>query len=1347
MPTDHRAALAKIKRFDQLVAYLRDEMGWPIARDSFEDVDDLFYDFTAEELGIDPKTAAKIESIKRLRPLSPRQPWGIFFIKFEPKRLPVVALRRILSQVALKKRASANSTERAAWSVNDLLFVSNYGEGDARQISFAHFSQAEARRDLPTLKVLGWDNLDTALHLDAVARELTQNLAWPDDEADIEGWRDRWRAAFTLRHREVVATSRELSIQLAKLARAIRDRIKTALAIETEAGPLTKLMTAFQQALVHDLDADGFADMYAQTIAYGLLSARIADPEKKTADDFAAHMRTNPLLRELMETFLHVGGRRGKAGGPGIDFDELGVSEVVELLDDANMEAVIRDFGDRNPQEDPVIHFYELFLKEYDAKKRVQRGVFYTPRPVVSYIVRSVDEVLRTEFGLEDGLADTATWAEMALRHKDLTIPDGVRPEQDFVQILDPATGTGTFLVEVIDTVHKTLTAKWRAQGHTERRIEALWNEYVPTHLLPRLHGYELLMAPYAIAHLKLGLKLYETGYRFGSDERARIYLTNALEPASDKQLSLDFLPALAHEAQGVNDVKRKQRFTAVIGNPPYSVNSANKNSPIDAQLAEYKKGLLGERNLKPLNDDYIKFIRFTHILLMQSGFGLLGMITNHSYTAARLFRAMRLSLLKDFRGVSFLDLRGDAGRDPTMAEDENVFDIQQGVGVSVLSLTPSNQAIARVAHKYELKGTREFKYSWLAHHSHNTTPWIIVDPQAPLYTFGEVKRDIKEEYDAFLPLNRAFVTGNVGYQTHRDDFVIGFTAEEVKSRISLFRAAAGDERLLSERFGLQSNRDWSVLQAHRALTQDVNWAARIQPTLYRPFDLRYIAYLPYLIDYDRSDLMQHLKRGNCGLLISKVFDEHEFTSVLATKWLVESKVADRTRGSHLFPLRIGATNKQLHMEIKDGNIWATNLSSEIIGSIEEALSFKVCVGDDKAIEGESISDEEVFFYIYSILNSGGYRSRYVEFLKEDFPRLPLPKRAELLLDLADLGGRLVRLHLLESSNVRGPTTTYVGPKNPKVGRVGWSDETVWLNAAATKKGQPATPGTIGFRGVPEAVWNFHIGGYQVCEKWLKDRRGRTLSDGDIAHYQKTVVAIDETIRLMREIDEVIEQYGGWPGAFALRAGDIAPAESDTDSELAPPTSDTPAPRGDQLRLANAAEPEAAPYEATDARVLGGARSDPHVIDPEDLICRVRQMFADGEERARTAAIHALARGLGDQRLDRRIQDALDAVLRAAVRRGILTNEGGTLRLFARHIEEYERGRLKEQFLGSLPGRAWIDRDEAIRGFARWMGFRRTGRSIDDTARSLINGLVRERRLERQGKLIRRLPGGAAAGP
>ena len=579
MATHDREHLANVRRFDQLVAYLRDELDWPIESGDFED---LTFDYTAEELGIDAKNAAKIEGIKRLRPLVPHQPWGIFFVKFEPKRLPVVALRRILGRVTLKKRASANASERQAWAADDLLFVSNYGEGEERRIAIAHFSTPQDGRGLPTLKVLGWDNQDTPLHLDAVAHDLKKHLAWPDDEDDADQWREQWRAAFTLGHGEVIRTSKQLAARLASLARAIRDRIGTALAVENDSGPLTKLMEAFRTALVHDLDIPGFADMYAQTIAYGLLSARITDPARSTADDLAAHMRTNPFLKELMQVFVRAGGRRG---GPGIDFDELGISEVEELLDAANMEAVIRDFGDKNPQEDPVIHFYEHFLAAYDKPQKVARGVFYTPRPVVSFIVRSVDELLRTEFDLADGLADTTTWDEMAKRHKDLTIPDGTSPDQSFVRILDPATGTGTFLVEVIGLIRQTMVQKWERQGHCEQRIQALWNDYVPRHLLPRLHGYELLMAPYAIAHLKIGLKLYETGYLFRSNARARVYLTNALEPAGSEQFMLDLLPALAREAEAVSDIKRKGRFTVVIGNPPYSGLSSNMGPWIDGLL------------------------------------------------------------------------------------------------------------------------------------------------------------------------------------------------------------------------------------------------------------------------------------------------------------------------------------------------------------------------------------------------------------------------------------------------------------------------------------------------------------------------------------------------------------------------------------------------------------------------------------------------------------------------------------------------------------------------------------------------------------------------------------------
>jgi len=1115
MSIDNRAALAKIKSFTQLIAYLRDEMGWPIARDSFEVVEDLFYDFTADELGIDPKTAAKIESIKRLRPLSPRQPWGIFFIKFEPKKLPVVALRRILSQVALKKRASANRDERAAWAPDDLLFVSNYGEGEERKISFAHFSTAEDGHDLPTLKVLGWDNLDTALHLDGVAKELTEHLSWPEDDTDIETWRSRWRAAFTLRHRETITTSKELSIRLAELARAIRDRIKTAISIEVGGGPLTKLMKAFQEALVHDLDADGFADMYAQTIAYGLLSARIADPLRKTADDFAAHMRTNPFLRELMETFLKVGGRRGKAGGPGIDFDELGVSEVVDLLDDANMEAVVRDFGDRNPQEDPVIHFYELFLKEYDAKKRMQRGVFYTPRPVVSYIVRSVDELLRTEFGLADGLADTTSWGEMAKHHKDLKIPDGVSPDQGFVQILDPATGTGTFLVEVIDLIHKTLVAKWKAQGHGERKIDALWNEYVPKHLLTRLHGYELLMAPYAIAHLKIGLKLYETGYRFGSDERARVYLTNALEPAGTRQLVLDFLPALAHEATAVNNIKRLARFTVVIGNPPYSSLSQNMNDWARGIVDVYfhdDSGRMEERgNRNQLQDDYVKFFRLGQMAIESSGVGTLGFISNSSYTRGPWFRGMRYQLMCEFDHIAILDLHGSQAHTLDSKEgDQNVFEITTPVAIAVLWKSGSQPQRGSVVTYLEIQGSRDAKYARLAAMTASSeTSHALTPGKLNQWRFVPHDDANQEEWARYKSIPDMFVNWGAGVLTNRNGLAVADSRPEVLCNARRFADLTVSDAELEAEFGFSSNYQWTTGKARKEFAKSPV-ADLAEPYTFRPFDFQFIYWHKNIVYNMRGDKMEVFREGPppIALMFSRNTKHAVYTNIYVT-----NRIADRDclEKSNVAPLYTSADSGS---SLFSGH--RTERHCNLAEPFILAFAGMLCV------QRSALLPEEIFHYEYAVLHSPGYRSRYAEFLRIDFPRLPLTGNLELFRALARLGGELVALHLLESPKLAKTISDFIGGRNPEVEKVSWSKNTVWIDKAQT----------TGFKGVAEDVWNFHIGGYQVCEKWLKDRKGRKLSKDDIVHYQKIVVALSETIRIMKEIDEVIEKHGGWPGAF-----------------------------------------------------------------------------------------------------------------------------------------------------------------------------------------------------------------------
>lgn len=1114
MAIDHRSLLAGIKHFNQLLVFLRDEMGWPIEKDDFED---LTFEYTPEELGIDSRNAAKIRAIKRLRPLYTGQPWGIFFLSFEPKRLPVVALRRILGQVTIKKRASSNPSDRAAWSLDDLLFISNYGEDEERRISLAHFSQPAGRNDLPTLKILGWDNLDTPLHLDAVARELTEHLAWPEDDANVEAWREQWKSAFTLGHREVITTSKELSERLAVLARAIRDRIRTVLSIETDKGPLTRLMSAFREALVHDLTPEGFSDMYAQTIAYGLLSARITDPDRRSADDLASHMRTNPFLGELMQTFLKAGGRRGRSGDLDIDFDELGISEAVDLLDRSNLEAVVRDFGDKNPQEDPVIHFYEHFLAAYDKKQKVSRGVFYTPRPVVSYIVRSVDELLRTEFGLADGLADTTTWGQMAMRNQDLKIPEGVSPDQDFVQILDPATGTGTFLVETIDLIYQTLSTKWKAHGQSKEEIDLLWNEYVPTHLLTRLHGYEILMAPYAIAHLKIGLKLYETGYRFESDERARVYLTNALEPAQDYSERFEFdIPALAHEAKAVNTIKRKQRFTIVIGNPPYSKMSGNL-SPSAVALVEPFRHVDSERIVEKgalalelnLQDDYVKFWGLLCKEIITTDIGVGSFISNSRYLASPTLRGFRGYLCGHFSKAYFLDLGGQMSERKSQGRtDENVFDIEQGVAIGAVVKHPAKDGVTTVRSD-RLPGSRLEKYERLAESSVLDVT-NQVSATSSYYRFNRTEEDSDEEFNAWPALNEMLPFNSGCVITSRDNLAIDFDRARLLEKISRFASSHRGDQTIEKEIGYSVKAKWDVERCKMEIRSLRCPEECVKPILYRPFDERCIFYLPSLLDTPSKPVCESVyEQDNLVLLSPGVKTSSEFTHALVSRFPAEKKACSHDRATQMFPL-------YAH-------------KSELIGSSALNINAKMPA---------AMNEHNVFSYIYAILYSPGYRARYGAALRDSFPRIPMVVvDSPMVHELAQLGGELIALHLLESPKLKLTITEYLGGRAPEVEKISWSSNTVWIDKAQT----------TGFRGVREEIWNFHIGGYQVCDKWLKDRKGRTLSEEDIAHYQKVVVALSETICIMAEIDKVIEEYGGWPGAFET----AKPERSDKSVRLA----------------------------------------------------------------------------------------------------------------------------------------------------------------------------------------------------
>lgn len=1117
--------LRSITSIEALVAFVRRDLGWPIED---EDIEAITYEFQPEELGLKPEHFPKINSIRQLRPPSTEQPWGIFFIDFENKKIPLTVMRRILNHLALSRKAKQSGQ---AWNPGDLLFLTTYGEQkeNAREVAFAHFHESPG--DLPTLNVIQWDQDDTPAKLKNTYDTLRTNLQWPEETTSKEEWRHQWAAPFKHKPGHVITTAKQLAEALATLSKSIRDRANELLDAETEKGPLTKLFKAFQESLIHDLKPEDFSDTFAQTISYGLLTAAISRTDMDAGNKGTALLTedianlvpvTNPFLKEILETFLDIGGRK-KAG---MDFDELGVQDVVELLrgDATDLPAVLRDFGNQKQGEDPVIHFYEDYLKAYNKELKVKRGVFYTPKPVVSYIVRSVHELLQTEFGLEDGLASTTTWGEMAAENPDIKIPEGTDPDSHFVTILDPATGTGTFLVEVIDVIWKHLQTKWAKsaaacwemigrQPSAGGSFQDFWNDYVADHLLPRLYGYELMMAPYAIAHMKLGLKLGETGYRFATDRRVRVYLTNALEPAHElaPRLIVDW-EALAHEALAVKAVKETQRFTVVIGNPPYSKLSGNL---FDAavELIEPFRFCQGSRIIENaalalelnLQDDYVKFFGLCRAATEMSKVGIVGMVTNNNYLSAPTLRGFRNDFISRCGRITILNLHGQTSAKPS-DDDKNVFDIEKGVCVGLFINRARKAPFVQYS---DLVGSRESKYAALLASDHSFG-YARLYPQSPYFRFSPANNSVEDTYQGFVPLSDIFPENSGSIITSRDNLLIAFTADELRDQLSAFRDASSAAKA-AEVIGFNLKEKWDAEGSRARLQQHGIDSSKIVKLFYRPLDERVIYYEPSMIDTPSRPMSMHvLNQCNLVLVAPKVKTTASFRHSFVTRHMSEAKSASHDRSTQMFPLYVRPSGSLL------GDGATANPSPEIQKSF----------GDR--------SPNQLIAFVYAILYSPSYSDTYGEFLKDDYPRIPLPGGPEVFDALIPLGERLVALHLMEAPKPERWATTYRGPADPQVEKVTFTtgDDgitgTVWLDKAQTR----------GFHGVPVSTWNFHIGGYQVCEKWLKDRGpkkgkpGRTLTPEDIEHYHYIAFALTETQQIMKQIDKAIESHGGWPGAF-----------------------------------------------------------------------------------------------------------------------------------------------------------------------------------------------------------------------
>ena len=846
-----------------------------------------------------------------------------------------------------------------------------------------------------------------------------------------------------------ITTAKRLAEQMAAKARILASTINNAFRIAENEGEeedanrqLQGQLKAFRTVLINDLSTEGFADIYAQTVAYGMFAARLHD---NTPNDFsrqeAANLipKTNPFLRNIFQQIA------------GYDLDERiawVVDDLVNIFLATDVQKVMKNYKKKGQHHDPMIHFYEDFLSAYNPLLRKAKGVWYTPLSVVQFIVRAVDEILKRDFNLAEGLADHSKFTHEVVNEQykkgeringKLTKPT-IRKETHRVQILDPATGTGIFLAEVVNQIYDKF-----------QDMQGMWQGYVNDHLLPRLHGFELLMASYAVAHLKLDMLLEQTGFNHAENKkRLKIYLTNSLEECHPDTGSL-WAQWLSDEASAANRIKRDCPVMVMIGNPPYSGESQNKGEWIMHLMEDYKKEPGGEthlkeRNPKWINDDYVKFIRLAQYYIERNKYGVIGFINPHGFLDNPTFRGMRWNLLKTFDKIYTINLHGNNKKKevcPDGSPDENVFDIQQGVSINMFIKTGEKKAkeLGKVYY-YDLYGKREEKYNFLTNTPFSEVKYKELNPIAPMYFFVPKDFALMEEYEKGVKVNDLFSLGSMGITTGHD-----------KEMVSIQPFKSVNNHLYC----------------------------------YRPFDTQWIDYDVERIARARENVMSHLKKANIALCLIKINSSSDgLFKVLVSSGMTDKTILSSKDNANVFPLYL-YTN-EFGKEKKVANL-----------NDEEWQKFNNAIG-------RVTPPEELLAYIYAVLHSPSYRERYKEFLKVDFPRIPLPTSESEFVRLAQIGQQLIDLHMMRNTQSWKCDTTFPEPGSQQIDMLKWKDKQVWINKQQY------------FGNVPEEVWNFYIGGYQPAQKWLKDRKGRTLVFDDIKHYLYIIHALAETIKLMQKI-------------------------------------------------------------------------------------------------------------------------------------------------------------------------------------------------------------------------------------
>ena len=932
---------------------------------------------------------------------------------------------------------------------------------------------------------------------------------------------------------QTIKSAQRLAVLMAGKARLLENTLYQALMSDEENDTNTDLrdqFNTFKSVLIHDLKPSDFADIYAQTLAYGMFAARLHDD---TLDTFsrqeAAELipKTNPFLRKL---FSHVAG---------VDIDErikTTVDNLAEVFRATDVAAILQNFGKTTQTQDPIIHFYETFLAEYNPKLRKQRGVWYTPEPVVKFIVRAVDDILKSEFDLPEGIADTSKIEiEKQTQTPDSRTKTGYKMIKELVhkvQILDPATGTGTFLAAIIQHIF-----------HSQfENMGGIWSSYVEEDLLPRLHGFELLMASYAMAHLKLDMLLTDTGYEPIKPKRMQVYLTNSLEEHNPDTGTL-FAGWLSAEANEANAIKRDAPVMVVLGNPPYSGESANKGDWIMSLMEDYKKepgGIekLNERNPKWINDDYVKFMRYGQHFIEKNGEGILAFINPHGFLDNPTFRGMRWQLLNTYDKIFTIDLHGNAKKKETApdgSKDENVFDIMQGVSINILVKTGKKKAseLGKVYH-FDLYGRRDDKYQFLKDSSLADIGFVELPNVAPNYFMVQKDFDQEKNYLMGFSVDSLFEVNGVGITTAHDDFVIKESRSELLKFYEDFQSSPRDSSFLHKNFKVKVKKGWDILEGYDNIAGETDLSKYIKEISYRPFDNRFIFYEEKLVWRTVKRVMRNfLEKENVALMICRqtAIDNWEHISI-TNKIADDSRVSNRTKERgyilplYIYPESVEENTQEELIESNNQNeiVRTPNLDPKIVADIAKAIGLTFTA--EKSNEAGTFAPIDILDYIYAVLHGPTYRETYKEFLKIDFPRVPYPSNAETFWQLVALGSDLRQIHLLESPKL-GVHIKALGLGYPMAGdncvtrkmsknSIGFEpDETdcsigkVWIND------------TQYFTNVPLIAWEFYIGGYQPAQKWLKDRQGRTLNMSDVKHYMNIIAALSSTTDIMQQIDAI----------------------------------------------------------------------------------------------------------------------------------------------------------------------------------------------------------------------------------